>query len=737
MEKKQSRIIVEDERIEAEAMQVCLNSRGYDIVASVATGEEAVEQVERRMPDLVLMDIMLDGKLDGIQAAEQIISKFKIPIVYITAFTDDSTLERVKKTAPHGFIIKPFEENELIGVIETALFKHQIEKKLEESEEKFRTFFENVPEYCYMVSPEGLILDVNKAALKALGYKKKDLIGKSPKMIYAENELPLVDQIVEKWQKTGIVKDEELTIVTKSGEKRTVLLSASTAKDRHGKIVNSVSVQRDITERKSAEQALFRRDVILEAISFASGKFLTASSWKEDIQDVLQRLGSATGVSRIYIFENHTDDKGALLTSQRSEWVGENIEAQIDNPDLQNFQLKEFGFNRWIKKMTKGDIIYGLVKKFPNSEKEVLQAQDIQSILVVPIIVDNEWWGFIGFDECSFEREWTQLEIDALKTAAGTLGAVIQRRKTEQALQESEKQYRQLVNKATDMIYETDRIGRFTFMNPEGVNIIGYSKSELIGKSYLDFISPKFRKKADKFYRLQTAERKQNTYFEFPVIKKDGTEIYLGQNVQLIMENDKILGFQAVARDITERKIAQTLLSTQRDLGMALSSAPGFKETLNICLDAAIKVSGMDCGGIYLIDEKSGCLDLICHKGLPLSFIKKTSHYEAESVNAQIVQAGKPIHLGLTELKELNDEAILKEKLRSVTVLPIPFENHIIACLNIASHTSEEIQKYSREAVEAVANQIGGAIIRAKMAEALKESEMRYAMAVESGNVGI
>jgi len=173
MEKKQSLIIVEDERIEAEAMQVCLNSRGYDIVASVATGEEAVEQVERRMPDLVLMDIMLDGKLDGIQAAEQIISKFKIPIVYITAFTDDSTLERVKKTAPHGFIIKPFEENELIGVIETALFKHQIEKKLEESEEKFRTFFENVPEYCYMVSPEGLILDVNKAALKALGYKKK------------------------------------------------------------------------------------------------------------------------------------------------------------------------------------------------------------------------------------------------------------------------------------------------------------------------------------------------------------------------------------------------------------------------------------------------------------------------------------------------------------------------------------------------------------------------------------
>ena len=722
MKKKQRLIIVEDERIEAEAVKVCLNSRGYDVVASVATGEEAVEQAERLLPDLILMDIMLKGEMDGIQAAEQIRKKFKSPIVYFTAYTDDSTLQRVKKTAPHGFIIKPFEENELIGVVETALYKHQIEKKLEESEQRFRTFFENEPEYCYMISPQSKILDVNNAALKVLGYQKKELIGQHTKIITAPESATNIKDMFSKWDKTQVLKNVEMKIISKKGNKRDVLLSVSPVKDNLNNTIYSVGVQNDITERKQAEQALHRRDKILEAVSFAAGKFLKASSWKNDIQDVLQRLGIATGVSRIYIFENHTDENGNLLTSQRYEWIGENIEAQIDNPDLQNFPLKEYGFNRWIKEMTKGDIIYGLVKKFPKSEKEVLQAQDIQSILVAPIFAENVWWGFIGFDECSFEREWAQTEIDVLKTAADTLGAAIQRRKTEKYLAESEKRYRQLVDKAPDIIYETDETGRFTYINPEGLRISGFSENELIGKSFLDFISPKFRKTAERFYSLQVTRKKQNTYLEFPAIKKDGTEIYFGQNAQLIMENDKIIGMQAVARDITERMVAQALLKTQRDLALALNKAPGLDGTLKLCLHAAIQVSGIDSGGIYLIDEFTEEIDLVVHEGFKPGFVKAISHYDADSANAKIVKAGKPVYTQLPKFDLVESKKILKEKLCAIAIIPISYENNLIACLNVASHQYSELSKTTRSALEAIANQIGGAIIRAKMTQAFQQS---------------
>jgi len=130
------------------------------------------------------------------------------------------------------------------------------EETLLESKGRFRQFFENEPAYCYMISPEGNILNVNNAALKILGYKKEELINKPLKTIYAEEFLPKAKQLFEKWEKTGKVKNEEFEIVTKKGEKRIVILNAEAVKDRNGKILHSISVQQDITERKQAEAAL-------------------------------------------------------------------------------------------------------------------------------------------------------------------------------------------------------------------------------------------------------------------------------------------------------------------------------------------------------------------------------------------------------------------------------------------------------------------------------------------------
>ena len=134
--------------------------------------------------------------------------------------------------------------------------RKQAEEKLKESEERFRQFFENEPEYCYMISPEGVIINVNNAALKALGYMKEELVGKPLKTIYAPEVLPKTKELFLKWGKTGKLKDEELVIITKKGDRRTVLLSADVVKDRDGKIMHSVSVQKDITEIKQAEKAL-------------------------------------------------------------------------------------------------------------------------------------------------------------------------------------------------------------------------------------------------------------------------------------------------------------------------------------------------------------------------------------------------------------------------------------------------------------------------------------------------
>ena len=127
-------------------------------------------------------------------------------------------------------------------------------------------------------------------------------------------------------------------------------------------------------------------------------------------------------------------------------------------------------------------------------------------------------------------------------------------RNAEYALRESEERYRALVENANDMVFRTDNNGLFTFVNLSTIRITGYEEEEIIGKHYPTFIRSDLRDEAIKFFDRQFAKRIQNTYSEYPIITKDGREVWLGQNTQLIIEDGKVTGFQAVSRDITERK---------------------------------------------------------------------------------------------------------------------------------------------------------------------------------------
>ncbi|MHC5055235.1 MAG: PAS domain S-box protein [Planctomycetota bacterium] len=144
----------------------------------------------------------------------------------------------------------------LDGTLTDVTERRRTEDALRLSEEKFRQFFENEPEYCYMVSPEGLVLDVNQAALDALGYARDELVGKPVETIYPPESLPRIRKLFEKWRETGSIRDEEVVVATKTGERRTVLLSVANVRNGEGRIRHSVSVQRDITERKAAEEEI-------------------------------------------------------------------------------------------------------------------------------------------------------------------------------------------------------------------------------------------------------------------------------------------------------------------------------------------------------------------------------------------------------------------------------------------------------------------------------------------------
>jgi CheY-like chemotaxis protein len=122
-------MIVEDEWTVAEEIKMVLQSFEYTVTSMSSSGEEAIQNAEKDKPDLVLMDIVLEGEMDGIEAANEIRSRFNIPIIYLTAYADEKILERAKITKPFGYIVKPFINEDLKIAIELALYRHKDEKE--------------------------------------------------------------------------------------------------------------------------------------------------------------------------------------------------------------------------------------------------------------------------------------------------------------------------------------------------------------------------------------------------------------------------------------------------------------------------------------------------------------------------------------------------------------------------------------------------------------------------------
>ena len=147
-------MIVEDERIIALDLKSSLNKFGYEVIGIFSSGEKAIEKIGELQPDLVLMDILLKGKMDGVQTAEQISSQFQIPIVFLTAHTDDTNLQRAKETYPFGYIVKPFEERDLYTTVEIAIYRAKAESEIRKALEKEKELNELKSRFVSMVSHE-------------------------------------------------------------------------------------------------------------------------------------------------------------------------------------------------------------------------------------------------------------------------------------------------------------------------------------------------------------------------------------------------------------------------------------------------------------------------------------------------------------------------------------------------------------------------------------------------------
>lgn len=367
-----------------------------------------------------------------------------------------------------------------------------------ESEEKFRRLSE-IAFDGIAVTENGHFVEVSAQFAKLFGYRQKELVGMSA----IEFLIPEVRDDVTKKANSGYDQPYETVCMRKDGSTFSVEICGKDFSFQGRQ--RRVTAVRDITERIRMDEELHASEELYRTLMGTSPDAVTMTDLYGNITQVSDRT-----------LELHGFDSAEKI-------IGLNAVELIAEED------RDRAMANMQKTLEDGSVF--------NVEYTLLKGNGSH---------------FLG-----------ELNATLVKDARGepkmfiaTTRDLTERKRVEGALRESEERYRQFVENATDVIYGTDINGNFTFINHVAERVTGYVESELLGKNFLDLIRAEWRQDADQFYRSQFAEKIPSTYYEFPAITKDGDEIWFGQNVQVVIEGDRVVGFQAVARDITERKKA-------------------------------------------------------------------------------------------------------------------------------------------------------------------------------------
>lgn len=297
-------LIVEDQNIVAMDIQNRLKNLNYEVTGIASSGAGAIKKAEETQPDLVLMDIMLKGDMDGINAAEQIKKRYRIPVVYLTAYADNNTLQRAKITEPFGYILKPFEERELHTTIEMAIYRHKMEKQLKQREEWFETTLKCIAEAVITTDKSSRVSYLNPTAEKLTGWKLYEAVDKPLnevfRIIYESNrEEADVPSLKSFENNKSIDVPRRIILISKEGNERLISETVSPIKDENEEMVGLVLTFRDITEISRIEDEL-QKIQKLESIGILAGGIA------HDFNNILTAIVGNISLAKLKLSEEHS-----------------------------------------------------------------------------------------------------------------------------------------------------------------------------------------------------------------------------------------------------------------------------------------------------------------------------------------------------------------------------------------------------------------------------------------------
>ncbi len=403
----------------------------------------------------------------------------------------------------------------------------------------------------------GAFIDANTNCLIALGYSRDELIGKTPVDLNIFVDDHQREAIFQKIRKYGFLSNEDILIKRKDGVFMSYLVSIY--KVKIGKDEYYLSVSNDISKLKNTEKQLNHLYEHQKLIADISQLLSNPDLLESSLNDILKILGVHSQVSRIYIFENSQD---GLTTSNTYEWCNENITPQID--ELKDLPYEMFPL--WKKMLiNEGRVFSTDIYNLPEEIVGMLEPQGIKSILVYPMMVSNEYFGFIGFDECIINRFWSDDEIDLLRTISNMIASTYERKIIIKKLKDSELRLSLALSSAKEGIWDWNIVTNELTVNDVWSEMLGYDSRHFVP----DVSSWKNRVHPDDLSNtLETLEKhlsgKSDIYEAiYRARKNDGSWVWILDHGMVVERDSENKPVRAIGTNIDITKQKETELELE------------------------------------------------------------------------------------------------------------------------------------------------------------------------------
>jgi PAS domain S-box-containing protein len=556
-------LIVEDEAIEAMGFERWLRSLGYEVVGIAGDAEDALQKITLQKPDLILMDIILKGEIDGIEIADKI-KESNIPVIYLTAHPEESTVNRAKLTSPYGYLTKPVNKTELKNTIELAIYKNKVESQLKESEERYRNIIENVQDAYFQADKEGKFIMISPSAVKMFKFdSKNDMLGISDISLYKnpEERTRLLNTLQEK----GKVNDFQSQALRKDGTTFWASMNVQFNIDENGEILGTEGFIRDITKTKASEESIRKLYRLYTTLTQINQSVVRIHNREELFNKVCKICLDYGKFKMAWI--GLIDEFSGFIKPMASEG---DINGYLDIISINVKEKPSIVRNTLMAVKTgKVVIIEDIEKDLEREWREEAVKRNYHSLAAIPLKLKGQVIGNLNIYSSEinfFKEEEINLAEEIGTDISYALDFINSREELElmtNALSKSEKNYRELVEYSLVGVYKTNIRGHILFANSAMARIFDYKSVDELLKVNIKNLYVNLSDRDEMIIEL----KKEGVLKQYEV----NMHTRSGKNLFIILSanmRDDILS--GMIMDITERKNIEKVLKENEERFHAL-----------------------------------------------------------------------------------------------------------------------------------------------------------------------